>query len=620
LSPAALTDPGLTLALALAAGMLAQSLARHLRLPGIIVLLAAGVALGPDAAGVIQPRLLGSTLHMVIGFSVAVILFEGGMNLNLARLRREARSIRQFVTLGSLTTAAGGTLAARLLLGWDWTPSILFGTLVIVTGPTVITPLLRRLKVQRRVATVLEAEGVLTDAIGAVVAVVALEVAIRPSGDSLVRGMLALLARLGFGLVAGLAGGLLVAVLLRAGKLVPEGLENVFTLSFAVAIFQASNAAQRESGILAVVVAGVVVGNIRSSALRDLKEFKEQLTVMLIGVLFILLAADTRLADVRELGWPGVWVVLALLLVVRPINVLVGTAGSDLSVREKTFLSTMAPRGIVAAAVSSLFAQTLEQEGLPGGAQLQALVFLVIAVTVIFAGLVGGPVGRLLRVRRPTETGYVLLGANDLGRALGRALRDGGEEVVLIDSNPHAIAAAEADGLRALYGSALSEAVLQRAEIDTRAGCAAVTSNDEVNLLFARKARKEYRVPRVWVTLRRQQVSVSEKMVHDIGARILFGGPRSVDFWTIGLERQTVELETWTRGAPEEIRLADFGPAYEELGSVMLPLAVRRGGEVRLLDEETSFRAGDVLQVAVFRDRRREARQWLESHGWETAA
>lgn len=203
-----LLDPALLLAVALTAAMLAQVLARHLRVPGIVLLLATGAVLGPDVAGVLDPEALGPALQVLVGLAVAVILFEGGLNLDLRRLRREATSIRRLVTLGALITALGGTLAARLILGWGWTPSVLFGTLVIVTGPTVVTPLLRRIKLKRKLATVLEAEGVLVDAIGAVVAVVALEVVIDPVlAESLAEGLWSLVSRLGFGLAAGLAGG-----------------------------------------------------------------------------------------------------------------------------------------------------------------------------------------------------------------------------------------------------------------------------------------------------------------------------------------------------------------------------------------------------------------------------
>ncbi|MFQ5876672.1 MAG: cation:proton antiporter [Acidobacteriota bacterium] len=616
--PLMLADPALSIAIALAAGVLAQSLARHLRIPGIVLLLGAGLLLGPDLIGIVRPGSLGIGLQTLVGFAVAVILFEGGMNLNLRRLRHEARSIRQLVTLGALVTAVGGSLCARLILGWGWTASILFGTLVIVTGPTVINPLLRRLRINRNLATVLEAEGVLVDAIGAILAVVALEVAISPSRGALAFAAWDLVSRLGFGLALGLAGGLLIALLLRPERVVPEGLENVFTLSLALAFFQVSNAVLPETGIVTVAVAGMVVGNVRTRALDDLREFKEQLTVLLIGMLFVLLAADVRIEEVVSLGWPGVTTVLALMFVVRPLNILIGTLGSDLKLREKAFLSWIAPRGIVAAAVASLFAQALSREGIPLGNELRAMVFLVIAVTVPAQGLTGGLLARALGLRRPSDSGYVVLGANELGRALGRVLRGSGQEVVLLESNPDSLRAAEEEGFRVLFGTGLSESLLQRAELDGRAGCLAVTPNDGVNLLFARRAREQFRVPRAWVALRHGHLSVTKKMVLEAGAAILFGEPRNLELWTLWLERRQAAVECW-RLAGKDAPDTQTRQMHEELASTMLPLAVRRGGKVLPMDHETTFRADDELVALVLQERRPEVAEWLRLRRWRPA-
>lgn len=358
--------PALVVAVALVAGMVAQVLARHLRIPGIVLLLAAGALLGPDVLGWVRPAELGPALQALVGFAVSIILFEGGLNLDLRRLARQAKSIRRLVTVGALVTAIGGTVLPILVLGWDWRPAVLFGTLVIVTGPTVVTPLLRRMRVQPRVGTVLEAEGVFGDAIGAIVAVVALEVVVSPSGASLAEGAWHLVLRLGSGTVFGILGGLAIGWVFKVENLVPEGLENIFTLSAVLALFQVSNALFPESGIVAAVFAGLTIGNMHIESLEELRDFKEQLTVLMITLLFVLLAADVRLAQLGDLGSGG-WITVALLLlVVRPLNVFIGTAGTDLQLREKLFMSWMAPRGIVAAAVASLFAQSLHDAGIPG--------------------------------------------------------------------------------------------------------------------------------------------------------------------------------------------------------------------------------------------------------------
>ena len=406
-----MNDPAFTIALALAIGMIAQSLARHIRIPGIVLLLAAGVLTGPDGLNIIRPETLGEALPIIVGFAVAVILFEGGMNLRFKRLKKIGRTIRNLISIGAFITAIGGTFSAKLFLGWNWNTSILFGLLVIVTGPTVISPLLRRIKLQSSVANLLEAEGILLDAIGAIIAVVALEVVISPSGLTFFASPFIILGRLFVGGLIGIIGGFVMAWLLGIRNLVPEGLENVFTLSLVFALFQISNALSHESGIVAVTIAGMVVGNRKTIIRRELMEFKEQMTVMLIGMLFVLLAADVRVADVLALGKGGLYTVVALVFFIRPLNIVFGTMNSDLSFKQKMLLAWLAPRGIVAAAVASYFAIELEKNGIDG-AQLRAMVFLLIAVTVLSAGLTGSFVANLLGLKRKSDQGWIILGAN----------------------------------------------------------------------------------------------------------------------------------------------------------------------------------------------------------------
>ncbi len=594
----------LTFALALAAGVVTQLVARHIGVPGIVLLMATGLILGPDLLGVVQPDSLGSGLTILVGMAVAVILFEGGMGLNLAQLRQQSRPIQLLLTVGPLITTAGGALAARVFLGWDWSRSLLFGTLVIVTGPTVIQPLMRRIGVKRNVRTVLEAEGVFIDAIGATVAVVALSLVTQPSGD-LAGPLLLFVEKIGFGVVAGAIGGLAIAFLLRSRNLVPEGMENIFTLSLVLALYQVSHTIFPESGIAAVTVAGLVVGNVEHRGLTDLKEFKEQLTVMLIGLLFVLLAADVRLTEITNLGRGAILTVLALMLVVRPISVVIATWGSALTMKERGFIAWVAPRGIVAAAVASLFAEELTAAGQEGGLELRALVFLVIAVTVLIQGFSGGLVASILGVRRTSDSGFVILGANGLGLALGKSLRLRGAEVVFMDSNPQNVRRAEEAGFRAIYGNALEERPLQLAELDTRAACMGITQNEEMNLLFVRKAREEYKVPRALVGIRATDSRISPSMAYDAGATVLFGGPRNVQGWTARLAHSEAEIQSW------EWQPSSDEPTFrermrtslgEEGADRFLPMALERGGRLLPLDDQWEPRRGDLVFFAIHWD------------------
>lgn len=611
-----LLDPALTVAIALAAGMLAQMAARHVRLPGIVLLLATGVLLGPDLLGWVQPEAVAGGIPMLVGFAVAIILFEGGLNLNLSRFRRQATMIRRLVTWGALVSATGAGLAAYFLLDWDWRLAVLFGALMVVTGPTVVTPLLRRIRLQERVATVLEWEAVLIDPLGAILAAVTLDVVLHPGSLQLGFGLLEFGTRLGVGALIGAVGGLVIAGALRLRHLVPEGLENVLTLSLVLVLYQVADAVQVESGILAVTVAGLVVGNVRTHALRDLMEFKEQLTVLMIGVLFVLLAASVRLEDVRSLGWAGVLVVVVLMLVVRPLQVAICSLGTELSWRERLLVSWMAPRGIVAAAVASLFATVLADGGVDGGAAFRAMVFLVIAATVLLQGLSGGLLAQWLGLRRPRDNGYVVLGADALGRTLAGLIRDSDEDVVLIDANPDHRDEARRQGFQALLGSGGSEAVLLRADMESRAGAVAVTANEEANFLFAQTARKRYRVRRAWIAL--TQGHVKRREVEALGAHVLFGGPARVDLWASRLERERARFETWVRAdsseqqAPAEAEPPGWPPS-------VLPLAVWRGERMIFVDEQYAPRPEDRLQALVQTDRDEAAHDEMRPRGWRPA-
>jgi len=608
-------NPALTVALALAAGMLAQALARHLRIPGIVFLLAAGALLGSDLLGLVQPRSLGGALETLTGFAVAVILFEGGLNLHWRRLREQARPIRLLLSVGVVVTALGGALAARLLLGWDLRLAVLFGTLVIVTGPTVITPLLRRIKVSRRLETILEAEGVLIDAVGAVVAIVALEVVLAAAGGGrALPGVAGLPARLLVGALTGAAGGVLMALLLRWRRLVPADLENVLVLSLVLALYQLSDAILSETGIVSAIVAGMVLGNSPTRVTRELREFKEQLTVLAIGMLFVLLAADVRLRELLDLGRPGLLVALALVLVVRPLNILACTGKSGLNWREKTFLAWVAPRGIVAAALASLFNERLTHAGIAGGEQLRAMVFLVIGVTVLVQGATAAPLARRLGLRRPSNQGYAILGAQPLPRLLARLLRSAGEDVVLIDASDACCASAR-DELPVIFGNALEERALLAARVESRRAVIGALPNGAVNLLFAKKAMEEHDAPDALVALP-PGGGPDPKDVAALGGGVLFAEPRDLELWSVRLRRGIAVLEAWRREAPPENGEAHPLHLQREVRNSLLPLALRANGRLRPVCDRHRPRADEECLWLLLDERAEEARAWLAHGGW----
>ncbi|MCH9025143.1 MAG: cation:proton antiporter, partial [candidate division Zixibacteria bacterium] len=591
----------LTISLALAAGLFATVLAQHTKIPGIVLLLATGAILGPDLFGIIRPETLGNIMPVLVGYAVAIILFEGGMNLNLKRLLKESASIKRLITFGSIITAAGGAAAAALFMDWSWQLSVLFGALVIVTGPTVITPLLRRIKIKHNLQTILEAEGVLIDPIGAIIAIVALKIVIHPTGGAFTSGLIDVFLMLGIGVILGLGGGFFIAYLLKPKNLIPEGLENIFVLASVLALFHICNEIQPESGIASVTVAGLVVGNFKTRALRDLMEFKEQLTVMLIAMLFVLLAADIRFSDITGLGWPGVMTVLTLMFIVRPLNVAACTINSGLKVAEKSFLAWLSPRGIIAAAVASFVALTLDKAGIAGGDSLRALVFLVIASTVLVQGLSGGLVARILKVKRITNKGYAILGAHDLARILGRILRTGGHEILLLDSNPDSVTTAEQEEFKVVFGNALEERTILRANLGDYIGCIGLTTNEEVNLMFVNRVRREFKTPKRLVALHLRDGSVSPAMVKHSGATILFGVHCDLDLWSVRIRRGLTTINAWQLTENIAVSEDEAREFYEENKDSLIGAVQWRVREIVVpTKEQATSILGQILTGADF--------------------
>ncbi len=603
-----MNDPAFTIALALAIGMIAQSAARHIRIPGIVLLLAGGILTGPDALNIIRPDTLGEALPIIVGFAVAVILFEGGMNLRFKRLKKIGRTIRNLISIGAIVTAIGGTFSAKLFLGWNWNTSILFGLLVIVTGPTVISPLLRRIKLQSSVANLLEAEGILLDAIGAIIAVVALEVVISPSGLTFFASPFIILGRLFVGGLIGIIGGFVMAWLLGIRNLVPEGLENVFTLSLVFALFQISNALSHESGIVAVTIAGMVVGNRKTIIRRELMEFKEQMTVMLIGMLFVLLAADVRVGDMIALGKGGLYTVVALIFFIRPLNIVFGTMNSDLSFKQKMLLAWLAPRGIVAAAVASYFAIELEKNGIDGS-QLRAMVFLLIAVTVLSAGLTGGFVANLLGLKRKSDQGWIILGANAVARVLAKLMKSNNEEVILIDENPSLCRMAEKEKLKVIYGNGLEENILLRAEVDLRKGAIGLSENEEVNMLFARRTKEVGKVPRTYISIKRDDEGVTTDMVDEVGAIIPFARAIDLEKWSLWVRKEQIETKKLIYDNEEEITAED---AFDkETEGLILPLTFLHHTTLIPIGHNSGIKKDDKVACLVRREKLEQFDDWL---------
>ena len=480
-------DENLLIALAaiFGLGVGAQWVAWRLGLPSILLLLGAGVVAGP-VLGVIRPEvLLGPSLFPLTSLAVALVLFEGGLSLRLGELRTVGAAVRNLTTVAVPLAWLLGALAARFVAGLSFEVSLLLAAVLVVTGPTVIGPLLRHVRPRAHLASVVKWEGIVNDPTGAILAVlvfdVILEGKLRTEPYLVAVGVARTLA---VGAAAGLvAAGALVQGLRR--RWIPDHLQSPVAFMLVLVAFTTANHLREEAGLVAVTLMGVVLANQSQTTVRHIVAFYESLQVLLLSALFVLLSARLRLADLEALELRHLAFVAVLILVVRPVTVLLSTLGSELTWPERAFVAWMAPRGIVAAAVASLFSIRLVAAGLPEAGLLAPLTFLVILVTVAVYGLTAGPVARRLGVSDQDPQGLLLLGAHPLARALARAVVGRGLRVVLLDSNWSQVAAARLEGLEAWYGNALSERALLEVPLDGVGRMLALTPNDEVNGLAA---------------------------------------------------------------------------------------------------------------------------------------
>ncbi|MEO1634709.1 MAG: cation:proton antiporter [Cyanobacteria bacterium J06631_9] len=579
----------LQIVLTVLAGISAQVVAAYLKLPSIILLLLFGIALGTDGLSWIAPQTLGVGLEVIVSLCVALILFEGGLNLELREIGKVSGSLRNLITLGTFITLVGGGMAAHWLGEFPWSIAFLYASLVVVTGPTVVTPLLKQVGVERKVATLLEGEGVLIDPVGAILAVVVLDIILNgDAGPATVVG--GLVARLGIGIIIGGGGGALMALFLRTANFLSEELRNLVVLAGIWGLYGLAQSVRGESGLMAAVAAGIVVRAISIPEERLLRRFKGQLTIFSVSVLFILLAADLSIASVFELGPGSVLTVLVLMLIVRPLNILACTINSGLSWQQKAFMSWISPRGIVSASVASLFAILLTERGINGGDSIKALVFLTIIMTVFAQGLTARSLAQALGVTSGSATGVVIVGCNPLGLTIGRLFKDRGESVVIIDTDTAASEKALAEGFQVYVGSAMNEEILEDAGLSSIGTFLAITNNGEVNSVIAERAQEEFQPPRVFAVLPR----IKEKDT-DAKKRGELKTPRlPVKQWNTFITDDAVQKDTY------DFTADDLDLQRERVNKLisngdLIPLMVEQAGKLEVALGQTEWQAGSQL-------------------------
>lgn len=579
----------LQVVLAVIAGIGAQVIADYLGVPSIVFLLFFGLLLGADGLGVLHPHWLGTGLEVIVSLSVALILFEGGLNLQLRDLSRVSGSLRNLVSFGVLITLLGGGMAAHWLGEFPWTIAFLYAALVVVTGPTVISPLLKQVKVDRQVAVLLEGESVLIDPVGAILAVVVLDIILNGDADpiAIISG---LLLRLGIGSSIGAVGGWGLGFLLKRATSLSDELRNLVVLAGVWGLFSLAQLIRSESGLMTMVVAGMVVGAASLPEERLLRRFKGQLTILAVSVLFILLAADLSIASIFALGWGALLTVMVLMFVVRPLNIWLCTWSSDMTWQQKLFLCWVAPRGIVSASVASLFAIVLTEKGITGGDSIKAMVFLTIILTVVLQGLTAQWIARLLRVTSTEATGVVMVGCNALSQLIGRLFQERGESVVLIDTDPEACQSAAAAGFTVFSSSALDVNVLEQAGLSKAGTFLALTNNAEVNLVLAQRAVEEFNPPRALALSGEPPANISTAAK----VQVAFTPQMPLKTWNRYLEEKAVKLgETILRDSDLLFQQAHLKALIR--AEELVPLLVEREDQLLVVSATEEWQVGDRL-------------------------
>jgi NhaP-type Na+/H+ or K+/H+ antiporter len=415
--------------------------------------------------------------------SVALILFEGGLDLPPRELRNTGVAVRRLITIGAVVTGVIGWYAAREIFGIANEAAIVLGAVLVVTGPTVVGPLLRFVRPAGTTGPILRAESILIDPIGATATLVAFEIVLAEEANDAV---LSLVGIVGLTLVAGAGLGLATAFLLDEALkrfLIPDQLAIPVTFAFVVGSYVASNEIQEESGLLAVTVVGMYLARRESSTIRQVLEFNESLRTLLISALFILLAARIEADALRDVALPALAFLAVLVLVARPLTVLVSTVRTSLTWRERAFLMAMAPRGIVAAAVSAIFALRLEEANVPDADKIVPIMFLVIIGTIVIYGFLAGPAARVLGLAEAQADGVLIVGSHAIARGVATELKARSVKTLLIDTDPYNVTRAAATGLTARRMSALAEEATESLDLRGIGRLFAMTSNDEVNAL-----------------------------------------------------------------------------------------------------------------------------------------
>ncbi len=595
-------NPTTTFIVAVIIATAAQMVASRFRFPPILLWLLAGMSLGPFGLHILHVETIQPALHALIELGLAIILFEGGLNLNLKALRENGWVVGRLVILGPLLTMLIGGAAAHIILDMDWLLALLFGALVSVGGPTVILPIVRQMRLGRHVSHVLTAEAMLIDVIGAILAIVLLQLTLTLNMNAAAIAQ-DILYKLIVGAVLGIAGGRMLAWLLTSLWAKDFEIRTVLTLTSAWGMFLLADSISSQAGLLTMLMMGAVLQRMEVHDIQRLKHFKGSLSMLLISVLFVLLAANMDLSVMYSYLWQGMLLFVILAAAVRPLIVFLSTCGSRLSIRESLYLAGMAPRGVVAAGITSLFVLILQENNYPQSEMLMALVYIIIIVSVLGYSLLAGPLKRLLSIEGGDERSVLIIGGGQIGAEVGRALGED-REVRFLDLNSEVISSLKHSGYDAVCGNALDPLyweIIHAEEI----GCTLImTGSSDHNLLIARLAHENFHIPEIYVTLQEQDEVKHASMIHQLQAKRLFAKPYQFTYWNDQAYRKRLIYES-LRIEPDS-PLIGYRMADVRIQHGVQPITVIREGLTLVPHDDLVLAMNDEIKMLMRPERVQE--------------
>ncbi|MEO9465643.1 MULTISPECIES: cation:proton antiporter [Sulfitobacter] len=587
-------NPVTAIALVGAIGVGSQWIAWRLRMPAIVLMLVAGILIGP-VLGIFDPaRDIGPLMGPMISIAVAIILFEGGLSLNFHTLQDAVGGVRRLVYIGAPLGWLMSALSLHYVAGLSWSSAAVFGGIMIVTGPTVIAPLLRTARLSRRPATLLQWEAILNDPIGALAAVLAFEVVIAlNTATTASEAMLELFIGAAVATAAGVAAGIGLSRAFKRGW-VPEYMKVPVLFALLLGVFAASDAVLHESGLLAVTIMGIVIANSKLPSYEEMRRFKEHATVLLVSGVFILLAAGLDVEALGNLDWRAAAFVAVVVLVARPVTVFISLIGSGIPFREKLLVALTGPRGVVLVAVAGLFGERLLSLGFEDAALIAPLAFALVAVTVVVNGFTLAPFARLLGLTGADTPGVVIIGGSDWTTQLAEVLKKAKIPVLMTDPNFIRLRKARAAGIDTFSGDILSEAAEQRVELVSYATLIAATDNDAYNTLVTTDLAPEFGRENVFQVMREKSESSRHQLPRTLGGRPL------------GLEATHAELrdliaQGWrfrSTRLSEEFTLEDWRAESPE---ARLLAQITTSGEIKFMRKNEEFKGGDGIHVIALR-------------------